>query len=104
MKHIELKNKLLNNQKLVDEYYQRDFAYEIGRKIKEIRIKSGLTQIELAQKIKTKQSSIARLESGGSGLPSLSFLKKIADVTGYYLEAPKFIEVSKKHTPSLVVA
>lgn len=94
MKHEELKSKLLKSSRLVDEYYQRDFAYEIGRKIKEIRIKNGLTQLELATKIKTKQSSIARLESGSAGLPSLSFLKKIADATGYYLETPKFLEVT----------
>ena len=90
MKHQELKNKLLSNKKIALEYSQVDLSYEIGRTIKELRIKSGFTQLELASKINTKQSSIARLENGSAGLPSLIFLLKIAQVTGHKMEMPRF--------------
>ena len=48
------------------------------------RIKKGITQKELAQKMGTKQSAIARLE-GGNVNPSLNFLGKLASVMGYKL-------------------
>ena len=41
------------------------------------RLKKGLTQKQLAQTIGTKQSAIARLESGNANL-SIDFLVKIA--------------------------
>lgn len=59
------------------EYYSYDLAFEIGQMILEVRSKLGLTQKQLAEKVFTKQPSIARLESGVS-LPSLTFLNQIA--------------------------
>jgi transcriptional regulator with XRE-family HTH domain len=47
-------------------------AYQVAR----LRIEKGLTQAELAELVGTKQSSIARLESGASQ-PSLSFLRRV---------------------------
>ena len=47
-------------------------AYQIAR----MRILRGLTQKQLAELVGTKQSSIARLESGNSQ-PSLSFLRRV---------------------------
>ncbi len=49
------------------------------------RIKNGLTQKELAEKIKTKQSNISRFESG-KVTPSLTFLHKIAQAFNKRLE------------------
>ena len=45
------------------------------------RIEKKMTQKQLAHKIGTKQSAIARLESGGSN-PSLAFLRKVAGALG----------------------
>jgi transcriptional regulator with XRE-family HTH domain len=50
---------------------------EIGKKVKEIREAKGLSQLELARRIKTTQSAIARLEAGTFD-PRLSTLQKIA--------------------------
>lgn len=72
------KNKLLEDPRFKEEYERVDLAFEIGQIITEVRIIKGITQSKLAEMIGTKQSSIARAESGVS-LPSLSFLKKIAD-------------------------
>jgi transcriptional regulator with XRE-family HTH domain len=41
----------------------------------------GLTQAELAERVGTKQSSIARLESGKSE-PRLSFLRRVVEAMG----------------------
>jgi predicted transcriptional regulator len=64
---------------------------ETGYQIARLRILQGLTQEELAEKVGTRQPSIARLESGRS-MPSLSFLEKIADA----LDAKIEIKVTPK--------
>lgn len=56
-------------------------AYQVAR----LRIKKGWTQAQLAEKIGTKQSSIARLESGVSQ-PRLSFLRQIVEALDGHLE------------------
>lgn len=45
------------------------------------RLQRGMTQKQLATKIGTKQSAIARLESGKAN-PSFSFLQKVALALG----------------------
>jgi transcriptional regulator with XRE-family HTH domain len=57
----------------------------------EARTRANLTQAELASKMGTSQSTIARLESGKAA-PSLSTLRRLAKATGARLEisfAPK---------------
>jgi len=49
------------------------------------RIKSGLSQKELADKMGTSQSSIVRLESGTS-MPSMTTLNKFAEATNCQLQ------------------
>jgi DNA-binding XRE family transcriptional regulator len=46
-----------------------------------LRTRAGLTQTELARRMGTTQSSIARVESGGS-LPTLDMLARLAHATG----------------------
>ena len=56
-------------------------AIRVGRK------RAGLTQAQLAKKIKTSQSVIARLESGTDRrMPSLPLLAKIAEACDGKLE------------------
>jgi ribosome-binding protein aMBF1 (putative translation factor) len=54
--------------------------FELAHHIIQTRINSGLSQDELAKKMETSQSSIARLESGTS-LPSMRTLTKFAKAT-----------------------
>jgi transcriptional regulator with XRE-family HTH domain len=68
---------------------KRDFRFGIANLITEVRYHYNLTQVQLAKKMKTKQPSIARIESG-STLPSLGFLERLADSVDTYLVAPKF--------------
>lgn len=78
MNHKEFKQKLLKGSKFRKEYYKKDLAFEIAHMLIEARIIKGITQEKLAKLLKTKQPSIARVESGDS-LPSLNFLEKIAN-------------------------
>lgn len=61
---------------------------KLGKKIRLARIEADLTQIQLAEKIKAKQKSISRYETGTS-LPSIETLVKIAKTlkkpVGYFL-------------------
>lgn len=68
---------LKENSEFRKEYHSYDLAFEIGQMILEARSRLGVTQKQLAELINTKQSGIARAESGNY-LPSLSFLNKIA--------------------------
>lgn len=64
-------------------------AKKLGKKIKLARIEMDLNQTQLADKIKAKQKSISRYETGAS-MPSIETLVKIAKVlkkpAGYFLE------------------
>jgi ribosome-binding protein aMBF1 (putative translation factor) len=52
-------------------------AYEIGKKVRELREARGLSQKELAQRMGTTQSVIARLELGGAE-PRFETLERVA--------------------------
>jgi len=80
----QLKAELLQNKAVKKEYDKLTPRYKAISELISARIKKGITQKELAQKIGTKQSAIARLEAGNVN-PSLGFLEKMAEVMGYKL-------------------
>jgi transcriptional regulator with XRE-family HTH domain len=53
--------------------------------IREARRRAGLTQAELAQRVGTTQSAIARLERG-SGNPTLQRISELVDACGLELQ------------------
>ena len=59
--------------------------FEIARSLIGARTQAGLTQAQLAERIQTTQSAVARFESGRTHL-STSTLKKIAQATGTRLK------------------
>jgi DNA-binding XRE family transcriptional regulator len=80
------------------DFVAESLELEIGYQVARLRISQGLTQEELAERVSTRQPSIARLESGRS-LPSLSFLKKIADALDAGIEVkiiPKVMPCKSK--------
>ena len=57
---------------------ERELETALIRAILDARIKKGVTQKELAKKVGTKQSSIARFESGKYS-STMSFIQKLAN-------------------------
>ena len=73
----DFKKELLKNPEVKKEYDRLGPEYAVISQLIEIRAKKNLTQKALAKKLGTKQSAIARLESG-NGNPTLEFLQKTA--------------------------
>ena len=73
--------KWLDQQMRDPEFIAELEKLEPGYQVARLRIKQGLTQAQLAERVGTKQPSIARLENG-EGSPSLSFLQKVAEALG----------------------
>lgn len=81
MNFEEYKAELLKNPAVKQEYDALSPEYELMRQLINARLAMNMTQKQLAEKIGTKQSSIARLESGNYN-PSFQFLQKIAAALG----------------------
>ena len=58
--------------------------FELSRSLIEVRTRAKLTQAELARRMNTTQSVVARLESGRTR-PSIRTLEKIAQATSIRL-------------------
>ncbi len=72
-----LEAELLKDPEFKAEYDALEPEYELIRQIISARTEKKMTQKQLAEKIGTKQSNIARLESGNYN-PSFQFLQKVA--------------------------
>ncbi|MCY3852820.1 MAG: helix-turn-helix transcriptional regulator [Gammaproteobacteria bacterium] len=66
-------------------YEELDLEYELVRALVQVRSHAGLTQEQLAKRMKTTQSTVARLE-GGHANPSTKTLEKFAQATGTRLK------------------
>ena len=75
-----LKDELLADPEVRQAYEALAPEHEIARAIIKARVARGLTQAELAERMGTSQSYIARLESGRT-LPSTRTLLKVAAAT-----------------------
>ena len=75
------KKELLKDKEVASEYKALEPKYALISQVIGARIKSGMTQKELAKRIGTKQSDISRLESGNYN-PSLELLQKTAKALG----------------------
>ncbi|MDA8091160.1 MAG: helix-turn-helix transcriptional regulator [Nitrospiraceae bacterium] len=65
-----------------DEGYEQ---FKIGAMLKQARESVGLTQEELAQKLKTKKTAISRIENHAEDI-KLSTLEKVAHALGKHLQ------------------
>jgi predicted transcriptional regulator len=84
-KIAELKKRLMNNPEFQKEYAEADAEFAIIEALVKARTQAKLSQTELAKRIGTTQSAIARLEGGGVS-PSLSTLRRYAEATGTKLQ------------------
>lgn len=81
--------KSLEKELLSDPATKREFdklapRYAVISELISARIKNKMTQKDVADRVGTKQSAIARLESGSVN-PSIELLRKVATVMGYKL-------------------
>src|SRR5437773_3583415 len=67
------------------EYDALEEEFALAAEVAKARRRAGLSQAELAKRMKTTQSTIARLESG-RGLPSTRTLGRFAKATGHRLK------------------
>lgn len=75
------KARLLANPKVKAEYDALAPELEISAELVKARQRAGLSQAELAARMGTSQSTIARLESGQT-LPSTKTILRFAEATG----------------------
>jgi ribosome-binding protein aMBF1 (putative translation factor) len=77
----EFQARLLTNPKVKAEYDTLAPEFEISAELIKARRRAGLSQSELAARMGTSQSTIARVESGQT-LPSTKTLLRFAEATG----------------------
>ncbi len=79
----EMLKEALKDPEFRKEYDALEEEFEIAKQVIDLRLRKGLTQKELAEKVNTSQSCIARLESGTYRNLSLSFLRRVGEALGY---------------------
>jgi DNA-binding XRE family transcriptional regulator len=85
--HKELKARALKRADVKSEYERLDEEFAFLDEFLKARSSAGITQAEVAERIGTTQSAIARLESGrGKPSPSIATLQKYAQALGCRLE------------------
>jgi transcriptional regulator with XRE-family HTH domain len=76
---------MLANPEVKREYDALEQEFAIASELIRARARAGLSQAELAERMGTSQSAIARLESGQT-LPSTKTLIRFAEATGSKVE------------------
>ncbi|MFO1155188.1 MAG: helix-turn-helix transcriptional regulator [Rhodospirillales bacterium] len=77
----DLHEKWLRDPHYRDAYEALAPEFELARTLIEARTRAGLTQQQVAQRMNTTQSAVARLESGHT-VPSTKTLQNFAKATG----------------------
>ncbi|WP_320196101.1 helix-turn-helix transcriptional regulator [Agrobacterium rosae] len=84
-KIADLKKRLMDNPEFQDEYAKADAEFQLIEALVSARTRAKLSQAEVARRVGTTQSAIARLEGGGVS-PSIATLRRYAEATGAKLE------------------
>lgn len=99
--HKELKSRALVRTDVKTEYDRLDEEFALFDEFLKARTSAGITQKEIAKRIGTTQSAVARLESGkGKHSPSLATLQKYAHALGCRLELRLINEAIKGDNPT----
>ena len=77
----DLKNRLMEDPDFREEYARADDEFTLIEALVRARTAAQMTQAELARRLGTTQSAIARLEGGGVS-PSFATLRRYAEATG----------------------
>ncbi|MEN9538332.1 MAG: hypothetical protein RLZZ126_567 [Pseudomonadota bacterium] len=85
--HKQLRAQALGNANVKAEFEKLGDEFALLDEFLNARAAQGLTQAQVAQKIGTTQSAVARMESGsGKHSPSLATLSRYAEALGCRLE------------------
>jgi transcriptional regulator with XRE-family HTH domain len=82
---MDLHKKWMKDPEYRKEYDALEEELALAAEVAKARIRAGLSQAQLAKRMKTTQSTIARLESG-RGKPSTRTLDRFAKATGHRLK------------------
>ena len=77
----DLKNRLMEDAAFREEYARADQEYALVAQLIRARTEAKLTQAEVAERLGTTQSGIARLE-GGRVSPTIATRRRYAEATG----------------------
>lgn len=80
-KLAELKKQWMQDGEVREAYNAHAYEFEIARSLIEARTEAGFTQAEVAKRMGTTQSVVARIE-GGSQLPSMKSVIRYATAIG----------------------
>ncbi len=87
-----LEEELERDPEFREEWERSEPVFQFRSALIGARLDAGLTQAALAERIGTKQSAIARLESG-SAKPNFSMLQRLADALEVSFEIGPGLEV-----------
>ena len=77
----DLKSRLMEDPEFREEYARAEEEYALVEQLIRARTAAKLTQAEVARRLGTTQSAVARLE-GGRVSPSIATLRRYAKATG----------------------
>ncbi|MXW54948.1 MAG: helix-turn-helix transcriptional regulator [Gammaproteobacteria bacterium] len=81
----DLKGQLMRDPEFRREYERADEEFTLIEALIRARTAANLTQTELAERLGTSQSAVARMEGGGVS-PSVATLRRYAKATGTRLK------------------
>jgi ribosome-binding protein aMBF1 (putative translation factor) len=81
----DLHKKWMRDPTYRKEYEALEGEFALAEAVAEARVRAGLSQAQLARRMRTTQSTVARLESGRSR-PSTRTLDRLARATGHRLK------------------
>jgi len=81
-KYDSFKEKVLANPEVAKEYEAHKAEFEIARALIKARLAANMSQTEVARKMHTSQSQVARLESG-THFPSIQTIHRYAQAINH---------------------
>ncbi|MDQ3990029.1 MAG: helix-turn-helix domain-containing protein [Actinomycetota bacterium] len=80
----ELRDRRMAEPGAAEAYEGARLAFDLGRRVRELRVRQGLSQTELARRAGMTQPAVARFEAGGT-VPTLPVLERLARSLGVQL-------------------
>ncbi len=81
VKWEELRGRRMAEPGATEAYDAARLAFELRKRVRELRMQQGLSQTELANRAGMAQPAVARFESGGT-VPTLPVLERLARALG----------------------